>query len=338
MLDKTQVPAQEYLRAEQAQKVIEFLDTIDANEVFKDDESKLEFLKSIDSEEFLDLLVKINNLLRNKNFRGNIPDGERVYFSGGFANDAHNFPKHSDKFELFREMFDRAKEMKNTKEIGALMAGTITGIHLFLDGNGRTSRLTHYLMSEPYSGDKKQKEQIAKLLDEFGRENIEIHPGFIDYEIEQLIQADLGCSAEEKIIGGIRDLSHRPAIFSAECPRDDLGKIKTVFDDEEAWGFYAVYSFLKSNDRLDNYLLHFYDEKTGELVRSRIDGNKVASDLSVPEIQDIVKRYYDLKADFIRKFIDIIASDPEKYPMPDGSDGTIKEKFFKKIKIDYEAE
>ena len=329
---------QDYQREEQAEKVLQFLDSIEADKVFKDDKSKLEFLKNITVDEFLNLLVKVNNILRGKEFRGNMPDGDAVMLTGGIDSEV-NFPKQEEKLILFKEMFDCIRQMTDLKEISTLITGTITGTHLFKDANGRSSRLFYYLMSENYSAGDEQRKDISDLLGGEGRYKVDIHPGLIDREIGKVIQSEEGFNADEHVVPVSLNFGDSDYDFGDDVSNEDKHTIERIFDSHsDRWAAYAVYSFLYNKGILEDYLLKFYDEKTGEIKRTRIDKVKLSRDIAPEDIKEITDRYNKLNINRIRKFIDIVASEPKKYPMPDGSPGTIKEKFFERIKVDYNAD
>lgn len=62
------------------------------------------------------------------------------------------------------------------QDIALLISTGVNAIHLFNDGNGRTSRLLNYLINTDYTGSEDQVVFLKKLLGENGRLFIDINP------------------------------------------------------------------------------------------------------------------------------------------------------------------
>jgi hypothetical protein len=159
----------EEFRMQQAKKLTRFLSSAEhisalkgkkVEEVFSTEKKIREFLLELSSEEYVQLLEGINGIFRNKDSDNWIADGQKVEIG------SWTFPKQEDKVDLLARSLAAAKTMandgRNITEIAFLLSTVITGVHLFENGNGRTSRAVFFLTNKGFTVD--NKDDFEKLM------------------------------------------------------------------------------------------------------------------------------------------------------------------------------
>lgn len=159
----------EEFRMQQAKKLTRFLSSAEhisalkgtkVEEVFSTEEKIREFLLELSPGEYVQLLEGLNGIFRNKDSDNWTADGQKVEIG------SWTFPKQEDKIDLLARSLAAAKTMtndgRNITEIAFLLSTVITGVHLFENGNGRTSRAVFYLMNKGFTVD--NKDDFEKLM------------------------------------------------------------------------------------------------------------------------------------------------------------------------------
>ena len=123
-------------------KLIKLLEKIGYFEIVKDDEKYEEFIQNLSLEQFKRILNKFNQFL----IAGSIKD------KGEYENPsiiANNFGIRQDlRDELLEEILNNIKEIKDDKIRGAYAYYSLLRMHMFKDGNGRTSRMVNLLLNK----------------------------------------------------------------------------------------------------------------------------------------------------------------------------------------------
>jgi len=325
----------DYSRGEQSEKVIRFMDKLRAPEIFADEESKREYIQNLTFEKFKNLLLTINSMLRDIPVSQRSVDGETValrpnpdYQPGGFESlavdkiETQYPPRFEDKECLFKEMFDLVQAMnansQDLKDIALLVSTGINAIHAFNDGNGRTSRLSYFLLSENYSANGDQIDYIKKILGDKGRLFINNSPGLVTRTIVDVIRRDVGLPDENnpEIPNFIGHTPHEEKIrellkdkFPSELKlQEDLLK---VLSEDSKIGFAAVYKYLNGNNLLKDVSTPLYDEKENK-KRTLISFSDFISKLRNEDYTGIVEQYWALKKEATLILMRSIA-DPEEY-------------------------
>ncbi|MDP2789500.1 MAG: Fic family protein, partial [bacterium] len=144
--------------------------------------------------EFAELLDGVNGILRGKKKDEWGMDGETVALEGMMVGVGYVPPRQEDKSELLAKVLTSAKEMsrdgKNLKDIALLISSSLNAIHPYLDANGRTSRLIYTLLTKDFNDETKAELQGALGRD--GRDKLDIDPGLIQHEINDLIEQEIG--------------------------------------------------------------------------------------------------------------------------------------------------
>ena len=173
-------------RPERAENLIIFLGKINAFEFFQ---NLNEHKEKIDFETFKSFLIRLNGIARDIPIKQRKFDGKNVEVSGGFLGETILPPREEDKEEILEFAFDSAKDLSREDD-AYMIPAVVNALHMFNDGNGRTSRIIHLLLSC------KDKEEfnikLAKALSADGRfDSPDINPGLIEDEIEKhILQRD----------------------------------------------------------------------------------------------------------------------------------------------------
>lgn len=160
-------------RDKRADYLVNFLDHINAKNILDSEESKREFIKNTSFEDFEGWVVRFNGMLRSIPIKERYIDGKDVALVSNpdqitelekkFNNTGSKTeypPRETDKEELLKEMHQLAQKMEaqgsSLQDIALLISTGVNAIHLFNDGNGRTSRLLNYLINTDYTGSEDQ--------------------------------------------------------------------------------------------------------------------------------------------------------------------------------------
>jgi len=163
-------------------------------DIFSNEEEKRAFLENLQEAEFVEFLDGVNGILRGKKKDEWGMDGETVVLKGVMVGVDYVPPRQEDKPELLAKVLASAKQMnrdgKNLQDIALLVSSSLNAIHPYLDGNGRTSRLIHTLLTEDFNDETKAK--LQGVLGRDGRDKLDINPGLIQCEINDLIEQEVG--------------------------------------------------------------------------------------------------------------------------------------------------
>ncbi len=168
-------------------------------EVLGHENQKRNFIEDIKTEEFLGLLNGINGILRGRPKEKWNMDGKGIGLEGPLFGVGYLAPNQKNKPALLEKVLEAAKEMNRNgvdfKDIGLLISSTLNAIHPYGDGNGRTSRLLYLLLVQDFNSETKK--ELEQSLLRHGRDKIDINLGFIQHEIEDQIEKELGIKNPE---------------------------------------------------------------------------------------------------------------------------------------------
>lgn len=130
----------------------ELAEYISSNEVLGDAATRRDFFENMDENDFLDMTQKVASLIRTGS------DADQQHFDGDVVGLMfHEVPDQREKEALLRETWATAQRLlknrtlsdEDSLEYAAMtVAGGILYTHPFIDGNGRTSRVMSYLLSQ----------------------------------------------------------------------------------------------------------------------------------------------------------------------------------------------
>ena len=111
-------------------------------EVVRDDGKLNNFLRTTSNHELKKMIIFINSQVRGIPASANDFYGGRLYVNDLIA------PTIDIKRRILDKGLDALRKIDNRKEKGVLMYYLINCLHLFSDGNGRTSRVIYSLLSD----------------------------------------------------------------------------------------------------------------------------------------------------------------------------------------------
>lgn len=301
-------------REEQATRLLGFLDKIHANQVFDTREHKLEFIKNLSFDEFTDLLLHINGIARN------IPLSERALYQkvvmgmppgvlgilGGLA--PVEVPRLEDKSALLHYAFDRVQELVEPRDMGLIIAAALNAIHVFEDGNGRTSRLTYDLLNYTYTGSDRDKRFLMAALGKDGRfMTPDVDPSGILYEsLYKMIQSEGFTTIDDNqyyfFHNGIKNRESIDVRSDlSEEARDRLFKLLNKGDTREFnIVFLATSRVLGQAGKLDNFL---FVPKTRPNIKP-LDANKIVEKTTEEDVASIWDMYWRIKSEVVHNMVD----------------------------------
>ena len=130
-------------------------------ETFANEDSKREFISKLDYEEFKDLLIQLNGIVRAIPVDERKIDGADVIVGNDFFGIDYMPPAEEEKLILLSELLGSVQRMNNKnrelKDIALLISSVINATHLFNDGNGRLSRMFYLFLTKNLEKDKLKK-------------------------------------------------------------------------------------------------------------------------------------------------------------------------------------
>jgi hypothetical protein len=159
-----QEPAVEKL--ETSKKVFEFLDRTKFLDIRKSDEQFDEWLQKLSYEDYTNYLTRLNGILREVPIKKRAIDGGNVELSsqrGDVSHAEYLPPSVEQKSDMMKEIFGALKQISNNEDRALLIYYALQAIHPYSDGNGRTGRLLHELISE--NGKQLTQASLSELLD-----------------------------------------------------------------------------------------------------------------------------------------------------------------------------
>ncbi|MST04127.1 MAG: hypothetical protein EXS49_00980 [Candidatus Pacebacteria bacterium] len=237
-------------------------------------------------------------------------------------------PKHEDKEGLLEYAYD-AKNQISKDDIKYMLPAVINAVHLFADGNGRTSRITHLLLKE-YSSKEEFINEIKKAVGISGRLNsFNIDPGIIDFELERIVLEKHGWRFENDDPNGKLGIIER-GVATAEIERLDQGhqsykKAKRLlsFCSDNATYVLTVIHILLGDEGIQNIMNEYNGNK-------RISPKKMLDILKPEDWENMLDNFYKLKKEQVEALVDIFIK-PEEFIHKRETGETLKDFFERKI-------
>ena len=303
--------------------------------VFSDEEHKREFVESLSAEEFSQLLNGLNGILRDKKKENWEMDGETVALESMFLGTGYVPPRQEDKPELLAEVLSSAKTMsqegRDLKDVALLVSASLNAIHPYLDANGRTSRMIYLLLTKGFNAETKK--ELRAVLSESGRDKINIDPGLIQTEIDDLIKNEVGIDNPEinpdRITNLFSGLAKKEMEFEQEISEQDKKLFLELSGKDGQYLFWSVFEFLRDNPELnkEKFIKKFPN-------RSVILTDILAGNLNQEQLSQILQNYRNLKKKYVEKLVGSIANpDADEYQVDeDGQKIPLKTYFENRIK------
>ncbi|MDP3880616.1 MAG: hypothetical protein Q8Q32_00320 [bacterium] len=316
-------------RDTQAQKLVGFFEKTAALDFFQKIAEGTKDRPSF--QEFRDFLTRINGILRDIPIAKRSEDGQGVFLQGFGENS--EVPRHEDKLPLLQEAYEKSETLER-EYIKYFIPAIINAVHLFSDGNGRTSR-TIYLLLENHGSNENFASALKEALSLNGRLNaIDANTAFIRGDLENevlrrngwLKKGDPPYQQEQlgKINSGIASLewSELDGNYSGY---EFAGKVEELSIDNGQYMITAVYNFL-GQERI-NEVTEEYDVD-GKQYQT-ISPKKMMEALTPNEWEAILDEFYKLIKEETEILIDVFVH-PDQHKSKDGK-STLRDAFISAI-------
>jgi hypothetical protein len=310
-------------RTEQSDKLIDFLKRSGALEFFRSLAEDPEKSRDIPFEEFMDFVGRINGIARDIPIKDREADGEKVVLSSPLIGDTL-VPKHDDKRTLLEEAYDARLELPNREDIRYMIPVVINAVHLFVDGNGRTSRVMNTLLSQHASV-----EDLEAALD--------LSPAYVSPYTEREVAEKHGLKYTDEEYPTPLLPEGLTRAFTPDTPESIKAKeffTKRKIDFE--FSFVAAYSYLKSKNLLKSVYIRREELPQFDLEDDycALSSKKMESVLSDEDWQNILDEYYKLKKEQVEVLIDCFVH-PEDHKTNAGV--TLRDYFIQKAISEMES-
>jgi len=303
-------------------------------DIFSNEEEKRAFLENLQETEFVELLDGVNGILRGKKKDEWSMDGETVILTSegymGFKQQEDYLPpQQEDKAELLTEVLVSMKEMnrngRDLKDIALLVSSSLNAIHPYLDANGRTSRLIYTLLTKNFNDETKT--ELQGVLGRDGHDKLDINPGLIREEINDLIEKEIGVRDIGVNTNNITNLfgEKQDLKFGEDISEEDQKLFGEILDNR--YLFLSVFQYLQRQGDKEKYLRKFPE-------RSAVPIELLSKYLTQEGLSQILQTYKELKKKYVETLIDSIAHpENEKYQIEHaGQKISLKDYFELRIK------
>lgn len=352
---------QEYVekKLETGKKVFEFLDRTKFLDVRKSDEQFDEWLQKLSYEDYTNYITRLNGILREVPIKSRSVDGNGVEISFGIRGGISYLPPSAEqKDDLMRESFDALKQISDNEDRALLTYYALQAIHPYSDGNGRTGRLLHEIISE--EGKELTAEKLSELLDHdkeghggtgkgrdvFAEKVLDANSAYyyINREVAKEILGDNFVQENGSIYvassSGEGNLSE--AVKQKLSPEEAILAEKILGEaDVDNFSFRGIVmlKFLSERPDLQKYQYQVrqpLDERRGVASEdfgkkiAGIDAEKLMPSLTEDDARRLIEIHKEVKTKFIENMIDIFTN-PEKHQIKikEGEEIAIKSVFRK---------
>ncbi|MDO8574458.1 MAG: hypothetical protein Q7R86_02425, partial [bacterium] len=301
------------------------------------EECKREFLESLTESEFEELISGINGILRGKKKDDWEIDGGDVKLVPGTQNPDPEVipPRAKDKLGLFGDLYEGMKTMiedkRGIEDIALLLSSGINEVHSYEDANGRTSRLIYTLLTENF--DDAGQEKMKSILGEYGSFHVDINPGLIRSERDDIIFSEIGVNDpahNPRKITNLFRFSWEDMAFQSGITDSMKQNFKNLCRDSK-YGFYAAFKVISRYPDPSSFL-KVYDSRSVILIE------KLASDFNKDQMNELMEEYWFIKRRLVEILIDLVVhpEKPEYQTQEEGKAMTILEKFKLRIRQNQE--
>lgn len=314
---------EEQLRDEQGEKLVHFLERThafsQAHNLLENQENKIDF------KEFEDFLARVNGIARD------IPIHERGFDGSGVEIKSFvetvNTPRQEDKEMLLKHAFEAASRIPK-EDLKYMLPAIVNAVHLFMDGNGRTSRVLHLLLRD-YPSETECLAEIRKSLGEFGRhESFNVNPGEIGLEIESDVSKKHGWTfndnGEPEYLGPIK--SGIASIEFSEINKD-ASSPKVAKNFFRLYGNDVFYALTAIHMVVGDDGVARLSQEYGGITR--ISPIKMVETFSEEDWNRLLDAFYSLKKEHVEELVDIFVH-PESHKTTD-KNKTLRDYFIEEV-------
>ncbi len=310
-------------RAKTGEKVVSFLEKTKAYEKIEDllnvQKEKISF------EEFKDLIVRLNGIIRDIPISERSFDGAQVHVEGWM--DTYKPPRHEDKENLLEKAYNSIGEVENGDE-KYLIPAVINAVHLFLDGNGRTARLLYQLL-EKHRSKEDFLTVVEKAMRKDGRyETLNVNPGLIASQIEDVLYERYGWNPEHSRIGEFR--AGFITMEMEKIPQDHSSYdiLKTLVRESKADAILMITAL--------NEVITKEQSKKILAKDGRISLIKMSEVLSKDELEEVIEKFWEIKKEYVDILVDIFVHPDEYKTKIDEKEIRVRDFFVDKVKAETE--
>jgi len=255
-------------------------------EIIRDDRKLDEFIKNLSIDEFKKLLIQLNCFVRG------ISEDEGGFHGGYMYAGQLISPDRETQNEVLELSLKVLKDMRGRKERAAYMYYLINNLHLFSDGNGRTSRLVYDMLSN---------RDFSFQTDEVYTHN---EKGF----------KKIGCFEEKRGIAPIRRFN---AILGEQLYKEVLGA--TGLDSGQLEQFNNIVTYIQSDLGPEYNEAYIPEEVRKELSTEEIDliGKCLCDNNSTYSIGGLTMLILSAQKGRLAEVLAINAEDAKKAAMPE---------------------
>ncbi|KKW11358.1 MAG: hypothetical protein UY50_C0015G0002 [Parcubacteria group bacterium GW2011_GWA2_49_9] len=297
------------LREQQVEKITDFLERIDAYQYAQNLLTHPEARDEFPFEKFKDFLVRINGIARDIPIHERRTDGEEVHLEG-YGSAA--VPRHKDKEGLLKEAYESLDKM-SAEDRAYLLPAMINEVHLFNDGNGRTSRILHTLLHK-FASEAEFKKALTTAVGRDGRFNApDLDPSITGTDRQKIVMMRHGIKFSNdrdyspvapEDLRGFFDVINKPTTPNGR-------KLMKMRKGDGAYIFVAAYEWLKEQSLLE-------DSKISNGDGDFLSPVKMEQILSDSDWTEIFERYYAIKREHARLLVEAFV-EPDKYKCVDGT-------------------
>ncbi len=304
-------------------------------DIFSSEDTKRAFIEGLQPDEFIELLDGVNGILCDKKKDKWGMHEKTMVLEGVLQGIDYVSPRPEDKPGLFDKVLASVKEMnrsgRDLKDIALLVSSSFNAIHAYSDANGRTSRLLYFLITNNLNDE--TKDELRGLLAEEGRDELDINPGLVETEIDDLIGKEIGIEDEKVNTDRIGNFSgkNRDLQFRDEISEEDKKLFGELLRNDSHHLFLAVFQYLQHQESREKYLSKYVEHTAIAL-------SILSKDLTQEGLSQIIQNYKELKKKYVEILTDSIAHpENKKYQIEDrGQQISLKDYFELRIKEETE--
>ncbi len=352
-----QEPVEEKL--ETGKKVFEFLDRIKFLDVRKSDEQFNDWLQKLSYEDYTNYLTRLNGILREVPIKKRALDGSGVEVSFGIMGDISYLPPAAEQKDgLMRESFDALKQIPDNEDRALLTYYALQAIHPYSDGNGRTGRLLHEIISE--DGKELTGEKLSELLDHnkgghggtgkgrdvFSEKVLDANSAYyyINREVaKEVLGEDFVQENGSIFVAATVGVGSVSEAVKQKLTPEEIVLVEKILGEGDVSHFsfrgVVLAKLIQEKPELEKYLYQAtfkLDGRRGVVPDDygkkpfAIDGEEIMPNLTENDARRLIEIHKEIKTKFIQSMIDIFAN-PENHKMKTkkGEDVPIKSVFRK---------
>ena len=290
------------------------------NELFSNEHSK----RKLSFDSFLSIINRLNGIAREIPIQEREPDGDGVEITSPV--DRVILPLQRDKEPLLKGAFEAAQKLSRS-DASYLLPLIINAVHLFADGNGRTSRMVHLLVRE-HENKEQFNEELEKALRKDGRfKSFDNNTRIIDFEIEQKMLQKNGWDFDRPVAcldGKITSMASgvKPGAISDFY----LRHIISYASDDRLYMMTAIYNSLDKEK---------FEKILSKESESKIDIVENQAVLDTSDFQGIIEAYFELKKKHVEMMVDMFVH-PDEYEAPDHEGKSLKDWYIERVEKNLE--